>query len=1093
MVKKVGREMRISVLADLLFGLKICDGALEDRWFESKIAQELDRLDPILSHFFELQQGKVPESGYDGHGQTIVDQSDTLQTPTRPANRRGFEVAIICTLPFEADAVEALFNHYWDNNRPPYDKAPGNPNAYSTGAISCHNIVLTYIPAIGKVNRTIVTTNYQTNFPNIKLVVVVGICSIILINPKDNKIILNNIIISKDIIQYSFRREIPAQFIQKDTLPNLFDRHRTEMCALLALMTLKKPQARQKLEVKITSFINVLQGTLELATEYPSTTHNRLFKATYHHITYRMSYKEYSCSGELISHRHLKHDSPLPAIHFSLITSSNTVMKDSGTRDNIARKQGIVGFEMEGAVGVWDVLPCVVIKGVCDYADGHKMKAWQRYAAATAAACMKAFLEHLIPSSLVLVPYPRNESFVGRAAIMQELEQLPLNSITSQRRVSLFGLGGIGKTQIALEYAYRVKGNWPDVSIFWVHAANAQLFYQSYTSIAFECRIPDYDADDPKTDVLLLVKRWLESKDPGSWLMIIDDADYVLNFVGGAVADMFSLGKNTDCYLPECAHGLILVTTRDQEAALKLAKGTQSIEVSKMDNNDSDQLLRAALEASDLKSDELSELSSRLEYLPVALTQAASFIKENSITVSRYLESLDMNSQHLINLLSQGSETSPTDSEMTRAVIERWIRSFEHIRFQNAFAGELLSLMSFFDQQAIPIEFLVSYDEQQEESRGEMQLAEALDLLKACSGITEGRGYNLNVHPLVQLVTRKWLDRCETTGRFAGSALLAVSQAFPYGRYENWARCREYLLHVYAVLEYEGSLPRNEKLCRATLLHRTGAYLYHQGKWRDAERLQLEAIETRRVMLGEEDPDTLASMNNLASTYWDQGRWKEAEELEVRIADAHKATFGADHLETLVNMSNLATTYWGQGQWKEAEELQVQVMEARKVQLGADHLDTLTCMSNLASIYNSQGRRKEAEELAAQVMDARKANLGPDHPDTLNSMSNLAAIWEGQGRLDEAIDLMGQCVQLRQEVLGSNHPCTVSSLSVLHEWEAQYLNETSVLESTDAEPEPAIQDEEPTDAEPAIQDEELTDGAPEPAIRDEESTSNLAT
>lgn len=149
---------------------------------------------------------------------------------------------------------------------------------------------------------------------------------------------------------------------------------------------------------KIATYMEVLQTEPELGAEYPGVVYDRLFKAEYRHVTDGKSCDECGCAGPLVSRRRLEQGGPMTTVHFGLIASGDTVMKSGEERDAIARQENIVGFEMEGA-GVWDSFPCVVIKGACDYADSHKTKTWQQYAAATAAACMKAFLDHWVPSS----------------------------------------------------------------------------------------------------------------------------------------------------------------------------------------------------------------------------------------------------------------------------------------------------------------------------------------------------------------------------------------------------------------------------------------------------------------------------------------------------------------------------------------------------------------------------------------------------------------------------------------------------------------------------------------------------------------------
>ena len=162
------------------------------------------------------------------------------------------------------------------------------------------------------------------------------------------------------------------------------------------------------------------------------------------------------------------------------------------------------------------------------------------------------------------------------------------------------------KTQIALEYAYWVQETCANVSVFWVHASNLERFRESYTYIALECRIAGYD--DPKADVLQLVKRWLERNDRGWWLMIMDNADD---------AQLFGQPGGLGEHIPECSHGTILVTTRNKQAGLGLAKGKTPTEVGTMDDDESEQLLRANIGGSGVASGELLALSSRLEYLPL--------------------------------------------------------------------------------------------------------------------------------------------------------------------------------------------------------------------------------------------------------------------------------------------------------------------------------------------------------------------------------------------------------------------------------------------------------------------------------------------
>ncbi|KAK4898080.1 hypothetical protein LTR49_027892 [Elasticomyces elasticus] len=187
-----------------------------------------------------------------------------------------------------------------------------------------------------------------------------------------------------------------------------------------------------------------------------------------------------------------------------------------------------------------------------------------------------------------------------------------------------------------------------------------------------------------------------------------------------------------------------------------------------------------------------------------------------------------------------------------------------------------------------------------------------------------------------------------------------------------------------------------------------------QGRWNEAEELNVKVMETRARVLGGEHPDTLNSMANLASTYWNQGRWKEVEELQVNVKETRVRMLGDEHASTLTSMTNLASTYRNQGRWKEAKELEVRVMETSVRVLDGEHPFALNSMNNLTTTLMHQARWKEAEELQVKVMETRVRVLGSEHPDTLTSMANLASTYWNQGRWKEAEELYRRLVVYRE-------------------------------------------------------------------------------
>ncbi|GKZ16465.1 hypothetical protein AbraCBS73388_000040 [Aspergillus brasiliensis] len=302
--------------------------------------------------------------------------------PPRPASRRNFEIAIICALTVEQDAVHAVFDHYWDDNGPAYDKHPGDPNAYSCGAIGRHNVVLVHMPGMGKASAAAVAAHCRVSFPNLKLALIVGVCGALPLVNTDQEIILGDVIIGEGIIQYDFGRQYPDRFVRRNTLLDSLGRPSPEIRAHLA--KLKSHHGRASLLRAMDTHLRFLQSDPQFKEvyRYPGTEQDVLYKPE---------------SNIVVSRRRLQQARPKPCVHFGAIASGDTLMRSGTRRDTIATEERIVAFEMEGA-GVSDNLPHVIIKGVSDYADSHKTKAWQPYAAATAAACMKAFLQTWVPT-----------------------------------------------------------------------------------------------------------------------------------------------------------------------------------------------------------------------------------------------------------------------------------------------------------------------------------------------------------------------------------------------------------------------------------------------------------------------------------------------------------------------------------------------------------------------------------------------------------------------------------------------------------------------------------------------------------------------
>ncbi|KAL8330732.1 hypothetical protein RB593_001618 [Gaeumannomyces tritici] len=318
----------------------------------------------------------------------------------RPTARDDFEIAIICALTQEVDAVKALFDERWDGHgQDGYGKDARDPYAYAYGRIGRHNVVVPHMAGMGKVNAAEVATNCRLSFPGVKIALVVGVCAGV---PdvsggpgRKTEVILGDVIISEGVVQYDFGRQTDAGFSTKVTPLESLGRPITEIRSLVAM--LKSRDDHKRLLRDMSEYLDVLQGEKDLEAGYPGVEQDWLFESAYGHTEPTKKCEDLCDRAKLVRRDRLQGlNPPTPGVHFGLIASGDKVMKSASDRDKIVRDHNVVAFEMESA-GVWDVIPCVVIKGVCDYADSHKAKGWQKRAAAAAAACMKAFLVRLEP------------------------------------------------------------------------------------------------------------------------------------------------------------------------------------------------------------------------------------------------------------------------------------------------------------------------------------------------------------------------------------------------------------------------------------------------------------------------------------------------------------------------------------------------------------------------------------------------------------------------------------------------------------------------------------------------------------------------
>ncbi|KAL4889182.1 hypothetical protein BDV59DRAFT_210483 [Aspergillus ambiguus] len=960
----------------------------------------------------------------------------------RPRSRNDFAIAIICALTLEAEAVEAVFDETYDRLGKYYGKQPGDANSYINGRIGKHNVVLCYMPGMGKGSAASVSSSLRISYTSIQLALVVGICGAVP-SPPHSEIYLGDVIISDTVIEYDFGRQYPGGYRRKTDVKEMLGRPDRQIRTLLN--GLKTYHSRHELQFQMLQHLDALQQTE--GTEGQDTERWRhpgiddiLFNVAYLHKHHEKSSlircccsqgdlpgeicegaleekcDDLGCDKDQVVRRRRTSEKTSSSIHIGTLGSADTVMKSGQHRDEIMQKARVIGFDMEGA-GVWDNFPSIIIKGVCDYADSHKCKSWQAYAAATGASAAKAFLEYW-PSHMedasngrhLMIPFGRNSRFVGRQPELQTLDELIFMS-DGPKKLAITGLGGMGKTQVALELAYRMRDKDAECSIFWIPCTNYEAVEQECMKIAKTIGIRDINPAHAKEHIQAHFSQTIEK-----WLLIFDNADDV---------DMWNKGSSTTPalkdFLPYNSRGHIVFTTRNRGLAMDLAC-SHVIQVEELDKDTGKEFLEKCLIQKSLCHDTsaIIDLLEHLTFLPLAITQAAAYINKKGISTSEYLDLLKEQEADVVELLSEDFGDDGRYKDSQNPVAMTWLISFRQIQKLDPLAADYLSLMACVNPRSIPDSFLP-------QAASKKKKTDALGLLSAYSFIIqpknkESKNCPITIHRLVHLATRNWMKREKLFPLYIRKAADRLNETFPNNDHTNRQRWREYLPHALFLLSENEFIKQQAQYI--DYIHKVGNCLYSDGRYSESEELGLQVVKTGKQMLGPEHPMTLTCTADLASTYWKQGRWKEAEELQLQV-------LGLEHPDTLTSMNSLASTYRYQGRLKEAEELQLQVMETRKQVLGSGHPKTLTSMANLASTYENQDRWNEAEELQLQVMETRKLVLGSNHPKTLTCMNNLASTYQNQGRWNEAEELQLQVMETRKLVLGTDHPDTLTSMNNL--------------------------------------------------------------
>jgi tetratricopeptide (TPR) repeat protein len=616
--------------------------------------------------------------------------------------------------------------------------------------------------------------------------------------------------------------------------------------------------------------------------------------------------------------------------------------------------------------------------------------------------------------SLKYLPFSRNKNFIGRTHEMNELEQKLIVEQDCQK-TAVVGLGGVGKTQVALQFAYSVLEKHADVSVFWIHALSFETFEQTCREVASVLGI--LGVEEGKEDAKELIQRHLSKETAGKWMLVVDNADNVEVVKG-------SNGKKGILdYLPTSELGFTVFTTRDKKTAHALA-GNSTVDVEKLELVAASDLFKKMLTRKEILYEEatVGELLAELDFLPLAITQAAAYINVNPVSVNEYLGYLGGTESNLVYIMSEEMGDDTRYKHTVNAVAKTWLVSFDQIVRRDADAADLLQYMSCLEWKAIPRSILPVIEP-------EARMTTALGTLWSYSFITtRNDSQKYDMHRLVHVAARVWIREKGLMVETQKKALQHLSNIFPSDEHTKREVWQEYIPHVARMRDVKTG---EHVAVRGKLCLQVGCCLRVDGQIRDAVGW-LEESRDLRKSLPEDDADRLLTQHVLAMAYQANGQVRDAIRLLEQVVAIREQVLAEDHLDRLASQAVLARAYQANGQVRDAIRLSEQVVAISERVLAEDHPDRLALQAVLAIAYLDDHRQvEEAVRLLERVVAISKRVLAEDHPDQLAWQHSLAMAYLDHRQVEEAVRLLEQVVAISEQVLAEDHPNRLASQAVL--------------------------------------------------------------
>ena len=596
------------------------------------------------------------------------------------------------------------------------------------------------------------------------------------------------------------------------------------------------------------------------------------------------------------------------------------------------------------------------------------------------------------PSSIFSVPYARNPNFTGRESLLGAVREALEGGEAAALTQAIVGLGGVGKTQLALEYAYRHREDY-DV-VWWVRSEGPELA-GDYGGLAVRLGLIGEDVPNQR-EIVAAARGWLEVS--AGWLLILDNVESAQ-----AIYD----------YLPRGGDGHVLITCRSQ-AFGEVAK---AVEVPEFPRPESVAFLKKRTgqdEGADALAEEVGDL-------PLALEQAAAYVEATACTLTDYVDLFRTSRETLWK-----NEKPPLGYSKT--VGTTWAVAMDRVEEECAPAADLLNLCAFLAPEDIPLDVIREHAELVPDGLAEAvgdkgTLNEMKAALRRYSLVrVETEAETLSVHRLVQAVTRDRLSQ-EDRRTWAAAAARLVSGAFPHDSDDvrSWPVCARLLPHALAAAH--GAADLEVALDAAGhLLNQAGAYLRGRAELAPAKTASERALAVAEKAYGSDHPKVAIRLNNLANVRLDLGHLPAARECLERALTIDEKAYGPDHPTVAVRLSNLGRVLRAEGNLLPARQRSEQALAIFERTQGPEHPDVATALGNLASVLRDQGDLPGARKHVERALAIDEKAYGPDHPKVAVHRNDLGVVLRDQGDLSAAREHLGRALAIDEKAFGPHHP-----------------------------------------------------------------------